>query len=199
MNLNLQDAGKRRFIMIQVPEFCNEKSEAYKSGYKTIAEIGKERIRRAGKKIREENISKKGIDQLDIGFRVLKIDTSNMKDVYYTPDNIQQYDLLSHIDNIRENRTSEDLLFQVLLDWGVDLALPIAQKIICGKTVFFIDQNALIACFEENINEDIVKELAIYKPLRVVFRDVSFENDSVKINVEQIFKHASPGTELKTI
>ncbi len=196
---NAEDGGTRKFIMVQLPESCNESSEAYKAGYKTIAEIGRERIRRAGKKIKEENASKEGIDQLDIGFRVLKIDTSNMKDVYYTPDAIGQGSLFDQIDNIREDRTPEDLLFQVLLDWGVDLTLPITQKNIQGKTVFFVDENALVACFDEHINEAFVKELATYKPLRVVFHDASFDSDSVKINVEQIFKLASPSTEIRTL
>jgi adenine-specific DNA-methyltransferase len=199
MSLNIQDGGKRRYILVQLPEVCGENTDTYKAGYKTIAEIGKERIRRAGKKIKEENTDNPDIEQLDIGFRVLKVDTSNMKEVYYSPDTVQQYDLLAHIDNICEDRTSEDLLFQVLLDWGVDLTLPITQKIICSKTVFFVDQDAIVACFDENINEEIVKELASYKPLRIVFRDASFDDDSVKINVEQIFKHMSPGTEIKTI
>lgn len=199
MALNADDGGTRRYLMVQLPELCDEKSEAYKAGYKTIAEIGKERIRRAGKKIKEENANKEGIDQLDIGFRVLKIDNSNMKDVYYTPEAMGQGNLFDHINNIREDRTSEDLLFQVLLDWGVDLTLPIAQKNILGKTVFFVDEDALAACFDEHINEAFVKELATYKPLRVVFHDASFDSDSVKINVEQIFKLASPSTEVRTI
>lgn len=199
MALNAEDGGKRRHILVQLPEPCDEKNEAFKAGYKTIAEIGKERIRRAGKKVREENADKPGIDQLDIGFRVLKVDSSNMKEVYYAPDAVQQADLLDQVDNIREDRTPEDLLFQVLLDWGVDLALPVTQEIIAGKTVFFVDGNALAACFERGIDEAFVKELAARQPLRVVFRDAGFGSDSVKINVEQIFKLVSPGTEVKTI
>ena len=193
------DNKSRKFIAVQLPEICINESEAYKSGYKTIAEISKERIRRAGKKIKEKNANKEGIDQLDIGFRVLKIDTSNMKDVYYTPDAMGQGSLFDHIDNIREDRTPEDLLFQVLLDWGVDLTLQVTQKNILGKTVFFVDEDALVACFDEHINEALVKELATYKPVRVVFHDASFDSDSVKINVEQIFKLASPSTEVRTI
>lgn len=196
---NAQDSGKRKFIMVQLPEPCDEKSEAFKEGYKTIAEICKERIRRAGKKIKEDNAGKDGIDQLDIGFRVLKIDSSNMKDVYYVPDAVQQGDLLAQVDNIRENRTPEDLLFQVLLDWGVDLALPITQDTIAGKQVFFVDGNALAACFETGINEEFVKALAARHPLRAVFRDAGFGSDSVKINIEQIFKLISPTTEVKSI
>jgi adenine-specific DNA-methyltransferase len=199
MAQNAVDGGSRKFIMVQLPEVCDPKSEAYKAGYKSIAEIGKERIRRAGKKIKAENADKKGIDQLDIGFRVLKIDSSNMKDVYYTPDAVQQGNLFDQIDNIREDRTPEDLLFQVLLDWGVDLTLPITQETIAGKTVLFVDDNALAACFDEDINEAFVKELAARHPLRVVFCDAGFISDSVKINIEQIFKLISPTTEIKVI
>ncbi len=199
MALNAEDGGKRQYIMVQIPEVCDEQSEAYKAGYNTITEIGKERIRRAGKIIKEENANKEGIDQLDIGFRVLKIDSSNMNDVYYSPDELKKDDLFNYVDNIREDRTSEDLLFQVLLDWGVDLSLPIAQEQVDGKMVFFVDENALAACFEESINEEFVKALATLHPLRVVFRDAGFASDSVKINVEQIFKLISPNTEVKTI
>jgi adenine-specific DNA-methyltransferase len=137
--------------------------------------------------------------EVDVGFRVLKIDASNMKDVYYTPDALQQPDLLAHLDNIREDRTPEDLLFQVLVDWGIDLALPIATEKIAGKTVFFVDGDALAACFDASISEDLVKELAKRKPLRAVFRDSSYDSDSVKINVEQIFKLLSPATEIKSL
>ncbi|MCK9636309.1 MAG: site-specific DNA-methyltransferase [Methylobacter tundripaludum] len=199
MALNAEDGGKRKFIMVQLPEACDEKSEAYKAGYQTIAEIGKERIRRAGQKIRQDNAGKEGIDNLDIGFRVLKIDSSNMKDVYYTPDAVRQSDLIDHVDNIREDRSAEDLLFQVLLDWGVDLTRPIAQETIAGKTVWFVDGNALAACFDADINEAFVKELAARHPLRVVFQDSGFAGDSVKINIEQIFKLVSPQTEIKSL
>ena len=166
---------------------------------KTIADLCKERIRRAGKKIKEENPTT--VSELDIGFRVLKVDTSNMTDVYYTPDAIKQDELNFNIDNIKEDRTPEDLLFQVLLDWGVDLTLPITKKIIEKREVFFVDGNALAACFEKNgkITEDFCKELAKHQPLRVVFHDAGFKNDSVKINVEQIFKLMSLHTDVKTI
>ncbi|MEY3881718.1 MAG: hypothetical protein RIQ94_2514 [Pseudomonadota bacterium] len=232
MQLNAEDGGNRKFIMVQLPEVCDPKSEAYKAGYKTIAEIGKERIRRAGNKIKasvgaalaanigaDKNIATKiepavaaeaaptptkiaprvTPTAIDIGFRVLKIDSSNMKDVYYTPDNLQQGDLIDQIDNIREDRTAEDLLFQVLLDWGVDLTLPITQETITGKTVLFVDDNTLAACFDADINEAFVKELAARHPMRVVFRDAGFASDSVKINIEQIFKLISPPTEIKTL
>ena len=196
MQLNAEDGGNRKFIMVQLPEICDPKSEAYKAGYKTIAEIGKERIRRAGKKIKTENPN---TDHLDIGFRVLKVDSSNMKDVYYTPDKLMQGDLEQFTDNIRDDSTPEDLLFQVLLDWGVDLTLPITQETMAGFTVLFVDENALAACFDADINEAFVKELAARHPLRVVFRDNGFASDSVKINIEQIFKLISPATEIKTL
>ncbi|MFA7238821.1 MAG: site-specific DNA-methyltransferase [Sulfuricellaceae bacterium] len=197
MALNVKDSCRRKFIMVQLPEFCDEKSEAYKAGYKTIAEIGKERIRRAGKKIKAENTLT--APDLDIGFRVLKVDSSNMKDVYYAPDAVKQVDLPGQVNNIREERTPEDLLFQVLLDWGVDLTLPITQEAINGKQVFFVDGDALAACFESGINEEFVKTLAARHPLRAVFRDAGFGSDSVKINIEQIFKLISPTTEVKSI
>ncbi|AIG03229.1 MULTISPECIES: site-specific DNA-methyltransferase [Pseudomonas] len=199
MELNAEDQGTRRHISVQIPEACDAGSEAFKAGYGTIAQISKERIRRAGKKIKVECSGMEGIEQLDIGFRVLKIDTSNMKEVYYTPDAVSQDLLSDQIDNVREDRTSEDLLFQVLLDWGVDLALPINQQVIAGKTVFFVDGNALAACFDIGIDEEFVKQLAGHKPLRVVFRDAGFASDSVKINVEQVFKLLSPATEIKTL
>ena len=199
MQLNSGDDGNRKFIMVQLPEECDEKSEAFKAGYTNIAEISKERIRRAGCKIKEENATT--ALSLDIGFRVLKIDSSNMADVYYTPDAVGQEDLFNFSDNIKANRASEDLLFQVLLDWGVDLSLPITKETISGLDVFFVDKNALAACFEKDgkITEDLCKELAKYQPLRVIFRDSGFKDDSVKINVEQIFKLMSPHTEVKTI
>jgi adenine-specific DNA-methyltransferase len=197
MDLNAEDGGTRRFIMVQLPEPCDEKKDAYNTGYKTIAEISKERIRRAGKKIKEENATTAA--DLDIGFRVLKIDTSNAKDIYYTPDAINQEELALQVDHIKEGRTAEDLLFQVMLDWGVDLALPIASESIQGKTVFFVDENAIAACFDANINEAFVKELAKREPLRVVFRDTCFESDSAKINVAEIFKLLSPNKDIKTL
>jgi len=199
MAQNAEDSGARRFIMIQLPEECEQASEAFKAGYKTISEIGRERIRRAGRKIKQEYFGKEGIENFDIGFRLLRIDTSNMKEVYYTPDAVSQDLLFDQVSNIREDRTAEDLLFQVLLDWGVDLTLPINQQSIAGKTVFFVDGNALAACFDTGIDEDFVKQLAGHKPLRVVFRDAGFVSDSVKINVEQVFKLLSPATEIKTL
>ncbi|MEA3359680.1 MAG: site-specific DNA-methyltransferase, partial [Thermodesulfobacteriota bacterium] len=216
LQLNADDGGKRKYIMVQIPERCDEKSEAYKAGYKTIADIGKERIRRAGQKINREltqmNVNKDNknnnnsralasIRGLDVGFRVLKVDSSNMQDVYYNPDAYSQDTLFKMADNIKPDRTDEDLLFQVLLDWGVDLSLPILKEKIAGNDVFFVSDNALAACFVKKgeITEDFCKELAKREPLRVVFRDAGFKDDSMKINVEQIFKLASPHTEIKTI
>jgi len=183
--------------MVQLPESCDEKSLAHTSGFSTIADIAKERIRLAGKKIRGE-VGLNG-KKLDIGFRVLKVDSSNMKDVYYTPDLVDQSNLFDQVDNIKEDRTAEDLLFQVLLDWGVDLSLPITDENILGKRVFFVDTDALAACFETGIDEAFVKALAERKPLRVVFRDAGYGSDATKINVEQIFKLISPSTDIKSI
>mgnify|MGYP003386169648 CR=1 FL=1 len=195
LQLNAKDGGNRKFIMMQLQEECAPKSEAFKAGYKNIAEISKERIRRAGKKIQEENPLFKG----DIGFRVLKIDTSNMADVYYVPDAVQQSDLLKSVENIKSDRSAEDLLFQVMSDWGVDLALPIQKKTIQGKDVFFVDGDALAGCFDAHggVDEVFVKELATHKPLRVVFCDAGFKDSASKINVEQILKLLSPTTEVK--
>lgn len=192
---NAEDGGKRRFIMIQIDEDTPSDSTAHKVGYNTISEISKERIRRAGKKVSG------GKMDVDTGFRVLKVDTSNMADVYYAPDALDKSSLDLFVDNIKPDRTAEDLLFQVMLDWGVDLALPIEKKAIQGKEVFFVDDNALAACFDAHggIDEDFVKELAKHQPLRVVFRDSGFKDSAVKINVEQIFKLLSPGTEVKSI
>lgn len=197
MQLNAEDGGNRKFIMVQLPEECDKKSEAYKAGYKTIAEISKERIRRAGAKILEGECNQDW--NKDVGFRVLKVDTSNMADVYYSPDQVMQGSLNLLVDNIKPDRTDEDLLFQVLLDSGVDLTLPIRKETIEGKTVFFVDDDALVACFDLRINEALIKELATKAPLRVVFRDDGFESDAVKINAEQIFKQVSPHTEVKAI
>lgn len=208
MRENAIDGGHRKFIAVQIPEEIDPKNKKYQSSIKVyeqnsipliITEISKERIRRAGKKIKEENATT--APDLDTGFRVLKVDSSNMADVYYAPDAVEQNLLTFLTDNIKDDRTSEDLLFQVLLDWGVDLTLPITKETIDGREVFFVDGNALAACFEKSgkITEDFCKELAGRQPLRVVFRDSGFKDDSVKINVEQIFKLMSPHTDVKTI
>ena len=198
---NAIDGANRKFIMVQLDECLEEKDKAFQAGYRSIAEVSQERIRRAGKKILE-GVSHEDWSQ-DIGFRVLKIDTSNMQEVYYQPGELRQDMLTDTADNIRQDRIPEDLLFQVLLDWGVDLSLPIAQKDIAGKTVYFVDGSdkhmALAACFDLEIDEAFVKQLAEYEPLRAVFRDAGFANDSVKINVEQIFAQKSPNSEVKVI
>ncbi len=194
---NALDGRNRRFVMVQFPEQTNEGSSARAAGYQDIAQISKERIRRAGKQVLEGEHHPNW--NRDVGFRVLKVDTSNMKDVYYRPDELNQVDLLDMVDNVKEGRTVEDLLFQVLVDWGVDLTLPIRRETVKGKSVFFVDDNALVACLDHGVTEDLVKELAGGEPLRVVFRDNGFVSDAVKINVEQIFRQLSPTTEVKSI
>ena len=235
--LNAEDGGNRKFIMVQLPEKCDEKSEAYKAGFKTICEIGKERIRRAGQKIKEEienstivfgknakkpleptvenrKALKMAIDNIDengnfkemadkkvpdIGFRVLKLDSSCMKDVYYSPDKIQQ-DLLSGIeDNIKEDRSSEDLLFQVMLDMGVLLSSDIKVMNIQGKKVFNVNDGNLVCCFDKDLTDEVVTEIAKLQPLYAVFRDSSMSSDSVAVNFDQIFETYSPTTTRKVI
>ena len=197
MQLNAEDGGNRKFIMVQVPEETNEKSEAYKAGYKNICEIGKERIRRAGDKIKGENPLL--ASDLDIGFRVLKVDSSNMKDVYYSPNEISQDFLSSLESNIKEDRTDLDLLFGCLLEWGLPLSLPYKSIEIDGCMVHNYNEGDLIACFEENISVNVMKEIAKLTPLRAVFRDSSFENSAEKINTSEIFKLLSPNTKIKVI
>ena len=197
MQLNAEDGGNRKFIMVQVPELTAEKSEAYKAGYKTICEIGKERIRRAGAKIKEENPM--STMDLDVGFRVLKCDTSNMKDVYYTPDEYasDMFDMLT--DNIKEDRTPQDLLFQVMLDMGVLLSSKIEQADIAGKKVFNVADNFLIACFDDDVTEETITAIAKQKPHYFVMRDSSLANDSVATNFDQIFATYSPDTIRKVL
>ena len=199
MQLNAEDGGNRKFIMVQLPEQTDEKSEAYKAGYKNICEIGKERIRRAGEKILEENKDKENIDKLDVGFRVLKTDTSNMKDVYYTPENTEQSFLDSLEDNIKEDRTQEDLLFQVMLDLGVPLSSTIEVEQIEDAKVFKVEDRFLVACFDGAISDEVVRQIADMKPFYAVFRDVSMKNDSVAVNFEQIFESVSPETIRKVL
>lgn len=193
---NNEDGGARRYICIQLPEECDKNSIAFKKcGIQNIAELAKERIRRVGVELVTKN------SKVDVGFRAFVIDTSNMADVYYSPDVIEKGNLDLFVDNIKPDRTPEDLLFQVMLDWGVDLALPISKQTIKDREVFFVDSNVLAACFDASggIDETFVKELAKLEPLRVVFRDAGFKNSAVKINVEQIFKLLSPATEVKHI
>ena len=212
--LNKEQGSQCRAILVQWPEDLHTMYKTAKGTAKTvvenainylkkrglpqnICEIAKERIRLVGTKLYGSQLPELGLN--DIGFRVFKIDSSNMSEVYYTPDTIQQSNLGLFADNIKSDRSPEDLLFQVLLDWGVDLALPIRQEAIEDKVIFFVDENSLIACFDSGVNEDLVMRLAEYEPLRVVFRDNGFESDAVKINVEQIFKQLSPVTEVKSI
>lgn len=199
MEANAEDDGRRRFVMVQVAEVPDPKSDAAKEGYKSIAELSRERIRKAGASILSN--LKSSEKNIDVGFRSLKIDASNMADIHYAPDGVRQDDLIYAVNNIKTDRTPDDLLFQVMLDWGVDLALPIAKQAIQGKDVFLVDGNVLAACFDGHggVDEDLVKELAKVQPLRVVFRDAGFNDSSVKINVEQIFKLLSPATEVKCI
>ena len=197
MQLNAEDGGNRKFIMVQLPEETDKQSEAYKAGYKNICEIGKERIRRAGTKIKEENPL--GTMDLDVGFRVLKCDTTNMKNVYYHPDeyNANLFDMLE--DNIKEDRTPEDLLFQVMLDLGVLLSSKIEQTEIAGKKVFNVADNFLIACFDDNVTEETITAIAKQKPYYFVMRDSSLANDSVAANFDQIFATYSPDTVRKVL
>ena len=218
MKLNAEDGGNRKFIMVQLPEKTDEKSEAYKAGYKNICEIGKERIRRAGKKIaseREQRTSKldsmpSGSDlskvkeeaglsaqNLDTGFRVLKLDSSNMEDVYYTPQEFELQSLFN--ENVKADRTNEDLLFQVMLDLGIELSAKIESKQIAGKNVHFVDDNYLVACFDRDVNESTITEIAKLQPIYFVMRDASAANDNVIDNFEQIFKHYSPDTNCRII
>lgn len=233
MQLNAEDGGNRKFIMIQLPEKTDEYSEAYKAGYKSISEIGKERIRRAGKRIKEEETAKaqaeldkikkqmeesgfiendelqetkkeleakiEHIKNLDTGFRVYKTDSTNMKDVFYHPSEIKQEQLDFAKSNIKEDRTPEDLLTQVILDLGLELSLLIEKKEILGNTIFVVQENALIACFDDDIDFGIVDKIADINPFKVVFKDASFKDDKDRINVEERFKELSPETVIKVI
>ena len=212
MKLNAEDGGKRKFIMVQLPEVCEEKSEAAKAGYKNICEIGKERIRRAGEKILAECAARTngsgngdgsgecgGIPDLDIGFRVFKVADSNMKDVYYSASDYSQDMLDSLISNIKEDRTDLDLLYGCLLEWGVELSLPHTSETIDNVTIHTVNNGDLIACFDADITESAIRTIAKRQPLRVVFRDSSFASAPQKINVEEIFKLLSPTTTVKVI
>ena len=194
MQLNAEDGGKRKFIMVQLPEPTDEKSVAYKSGYKNICEIGKERIRRAAKKIKDES----GAD-IDYGFRVLKLDSSNMQDVFYSPAELKQDQLDLFADNIKPDRTGEDLLFQVMLELGATLDSKIEKKVINGKDVFVVSDGYIVACFDKEVNDDVVKTIAQMQPQYAVLRDGSLADDSTASNFEQIFKTYSSGTICKII
>ncbi len=199
MQLNAEDGGNRKFIMIQIPEATSEGSEAYKSGYKTICEIGKERIRRAGQKILSENEGKEGIENLDIGFRVLKLDDTNMKDVYYVPQAYTQ-DLIAKLEeNVKEDRTDLDLLFGCLLEWGLPLSLPYSSEVVDGCTIHNYNDGDLMACFDAKVPDAVIRHIAKLQPLRAVFRDSSFVDSPSKINVGEIFKSLAPDTRIKVI
>ena len=232
MQLNAEDGGHRKFIMVQLPEPCDEKSEAFKAGYKNICEIGKERIRRAGDKIQQarlENIStiqhewdqttyyvehqeecdklgklpdeyyEKKFPAIDTGFRVFRVDSSNMKDVYYQPDELDQQSMFDLVSNIKDDRTDLDLLYACLLDWGVEIHLPHTSTDLDGCTVHNVDNGALMACFSPNVPRSVVEYMAKQQPLRAVFRDSAFASDDAKINVTEIFKNLSPDTKVKVI
>ena len=198
--LNAKDGNNRRFILVQLPEECEEGSEPRSRGFNTVADLARARLKAAAEEVlsldHAQNWNK------DVGFRVLRVDSSNMAKVYYTPDAVKQGDLLGTVENIKPGRDNpEDLLFQVLVDWGVDLTLPIRKEAVHGKTVFFVNDAPydLIACFDKGVSEQLVKELAKHEPMRVVFRDNGFESDAVKINVDQIFRQLSPSTDVKSI
>ena len=197
MQLNSEDGGNRKFIMVQLPEKTDEKNEAFKAGYKNICEIGKERIRRAGKKIKEE--SPLTTQDLDTGFRVLKLDSTNMQDIYYSPKDISQADLFSQVDNVKPDRTGEDLLFQVMLELGATLDSKIETTMVAGKTIYNVAEGYLVACFDPDVTDDVVKSIAQMQPAYAVLRDTSMKDDSTATNFEQIFKTYSPDTVTKIL
>ena len=197
MQLNAEDGGQRKFIMVQLPEACDEKSEAYKAGYKNICEIGKERIRRAGRKIRDD--AGPTAADLDIGFRVLRLDSSNMQDVYYNPVNLSQSLLDLTTDNIKPDRTPEDLLFQVMLELGVLPSSKIVETEIDGKKVFDVADGFLLACFDTGVTTETVTAIAKKQPYYAVFRDASMADDSTATNFDQIFETYSPSTVRKVL
>ncbi len=194
MQQNSNDGGKREYIMIQLPEGCDKSSEAFKAGYKNISEVSKERIRRAAQKIKDETNA-----DIDYGFRVYRLDSSNMQDVYYKPQDYDQNNLDLFADNVKSDRTADDLLAQVMLDWGLPLSLKIEQVDVSGKKVFKVAENSLYACFDGGIDEDFAKAIAKEAPLRIVFKDSGFKNDTAKTNVKQLLKQLSPETEMKVI
>ena len=197
MQLNAEDGGNRKFIMVQLPETCAEGTEAANAGFKNICEIGKERIRRAGDKIKADNPL--GTQDLDTGFRVFRVDSSNMKDVYYQPEELDQQSMFDLVSNIKDDRTDLDLLYACLLDWGVEIHLPHTSTDLDGCTVHNVDNGALMACFSPNVPRSVVEYMAKQQPLRAVFRDSAFASDDAKINVTEIFKNLSPDTKVKVI
>ena len=197
MRLNAEDGGNRKFIMVQLPELTDEKSEAYKAGYKNICEIGKERIRRAGAKIKTD--SPLTTQHLDTGFRVLKLDSSNMKDVFYSPKETSQLEMFTLVDNVKDDRTSEDLLFQVMLELGATLDSKIEESEVDGKTIFNVSDGYLVACFDQEVSDDVVKAIAKMQPTYAVLRDTSMADDATATNFEQIFKTYAPNTTTKIL
>ena len=194
MQLNAEDNGNRKFILVQIPENCENDAEAKKEGFKTICDLGEERIRRSSKKIKDETKA-----NIDYGFRVYKVDSSNMKDVYYKPSDVKQLNLLDYISNIKEDRTSEDLLTQVILDLGLTLDLKIEEKSILSNKVFYVEDNSLVACFDEQVDINIIDEICKCNPMKVVFKDISFKTDKDKINLEERIKKLSPETEINIL
>lgn len=192
MQLNAEDGGNRKFIMVQLPELTDEKSEAYKAGYKNICEIGKERIRRAGAKIKAD--SPLTTQNLDTGFRVLKLDSSNMKEVFYSPKETSQLELFRYVDNVKDDRTSKDLLFQVMLELGATLDSKIEESKVDGKTIYNVGDGYLVACFDQDVSDDVVKAIAKMQPTYAVLRDTGMADDATATNFEQIFKTYSPNT-----
>ena len=198
MQLNAEDGGNRQFIMVQIPEATDSKSEAFKAGYPTIAEISKERIRRAGAKIKTDNADKDGINELDTGFRVLKIDTTNMADIYYRPEDYSQ-DLLGSLENnIKPDRTDEDLLFQFMLDTGIPLSLPIERSNVGGHTIYQVGGNSLIASLD-HIDANMISEIAKMNPLKFITSERAIATDSDKTNIKERFKQLSPHTDVRFI
>lgn len=197
MQLNAEDGGNRKFIMVQLPELTDEKSEAYKAGYKNICEIGKERIRRAGAKIKAD--SPLTTQHLDTGFRVLKLDSSNMKDVFYSPKETSQLELFRYVDNVKDDRTSEDLLFQVMLELGATLDSKIEESVVDGKTIFNVADGYLVACFDQEVSDEVVTAIAKMQPTYAVLRDTSLVDDATATNFEQIFKTYAPNTTTKIL
>ncbi len=194
LKYNIEEEKKLKYIMVQLPEICDEKSEAFKNGYKTICDIGEERIRRAAKKIKEETNA-----DIDYGFRVYKIDSSNMKDVYYKPSEVSQTNLFDLMSNIKEDRTSEDLLTQVMLDLGLTLDLKIEERQLGNNKVYYVADNSLVACFDDKIDINIIDTICECKPLKVVFKDMSFKSDKDKINLEERIKKLSADTEINIL
>ena len=194
MQLNADDGGNRQFVLIQIPELVDNNSNTFKAGYKNICELGEERIRRAGKKINEESEA-----DIDYGFRVYKVDSSNMKDVFYKPSDVEQMNLLDYLSNVKEDRTPEDLLTQVMLDLGLTLDLKIEEKSILSNKVFYVEDNSLVACFDDQVDINIIDEICKCNPMKVVFKDISFKTDKDKINLEERIKKLSPETEINIL